>query len=74
MLARQKIFEAPHGAMSYNLKNIIIPKTGYSVRGIWTNCFGSIEAFVFGSSNIESAAAGLLNQEYISADDQNIVP
>lgn len=74
MLARQKTAEAPHGAMSYNLKNIIIPKTSHSVGGIWTNCFGSIEAFVFGSSNMDGAAAGLLNQEYISADDQNIVP
>lgn len=74
MLARQKASEAPHGAMSYNLKNIIIPKTGYSVRAFWSNCFGSIEAFVFGGYDMDGDAAGLLNQEYISADDQNIVP
>lgn len=75
MLAREKQAESPYGAMSYNLKNIIIPKyvTGANMYS-WQNCFGSIEAIVFGFNANRGNEEGILHQEYISADDQNIVP
>lgn len=74
MLAREKQAESPYGAMSYNLKNIIIPKLTSGNVYSWQNCFGSIEAIVFGFNANTGNEEGILHQEYISADDQNIVP
>lgn len=74
MLRRYKPEEGVSAAMSYNLKNIIIPRGTGSVPCLWENCFGSIEAIVFGTTITPLDDFGALNQQYILASDHNIVP
>lgn len=70
---RNEDAELPYGAMSYNLKSIIIPKAA-GTRANWANCMGGIESIVFNKPLQNMSPGGLIGQNYFNAGQEYIVP
>lgn len=70
---RVPVNEIPYGAMSYNLKNIIVPKAATS-RMNWANCIGGIEAIVFNGVGQVLSPGGVMPQSWIESNQNTVVP
>lgn len=71
---RNKDNEIPYGAMSYNLKSIIVPKAATSSNIYWANCIGGIESIVFNRSFGNLDPKGTLFQNWFFTQQEFIVP
>lgn len=65
--------EIPYGAMSYNLKSIIIPKAAGS-QANWANCMGGIESIVFNKPLQNLSPDGLIGQTWLIMNQDDVVP
>lgn len=65
--------ENPYGALSYNLKNIIVPKAASSRMDL-TNCIGGIEAIVFNGVRQALRPEGIMPQSWIESNQNTVVP
>lgn len=65
--------EIPYGAMSYNLKNIIVPKAAND-KICWANCIGGIEAIVFNGVGQAVSPGGVMPQSWIESNQNTVVP
>ena len=70
---RNKDYEIPYGAMSYNLKNIIVPKAAGD-RIYWANCIGGIEAIVFNGVKNAAHPEGVMPQSWIELNQDTVAP
>lgn len=70
---RKKDYEIPYGAMSYNLKSIIVPKAA-GERIYWANCIGGIEAIVFNGVKNALRPEGVMPQSWIELNQDTVAP
>lgn len=70
---RNKDYEIPYGAMSYNLKSIIVPKAAGD-RIYWANCIGGIEAIVFNGVKNALRPEGVMPQSWIELNQDTVAP